>query len=346
MRQLHGLIVLIVGIATLLLGTPVAGQPMKLAVESYHIPARDPGIQLFVRNKRPEATTTFTSDRILLFVHGATYPAEPAFDLQLDGLSWMDYIAQRGYDVYLMDVRGYGRSTRPPEMSRPATENRPIAHTDVAVKDFGTVVDHILARRGVTKINLIAWSWGTVIAGAYTAQNNEKVERLVLYAPVWLRQTPSLVRVEGPLGAYRTVTMEAARQRWLTGVAADKQKDLIPSGWFEAWWKANLEADPIGAGQSPPVVRAPNGVVEDGQRYWGADTRYYDASKIRVPVLLAHGEWDADTPAYMSQALFARLTGAPAKRYVVIGEGTHTVIMERNRMHLFREVQLFLDEAR
>ena len=48
----------------------------------------------------------------------------------------------------------------------------------------------------------------------------------------------------------------------------------------------------------------------------------------------------------MSQALFARLTGAPAKRYVVIGEGTHAVFVERNRMHLFREVQLFLDEAR
>jgi hypothetical protein len=31
---------------------------------------------------------------------------------------------------------------------------------------------------------------------------------------------------------------------------------------------------------------------------------------------------------------------------VVIGEGTHTVMLERNRMHLFREVQLFLDEGR
>jgi pimeloyl-ACP methyl ester carboxylesterase len=340
------LTVSIVGIVIPLLAAPAAAQVVKLVTESYYIPARDPRIQLYVRNKRPEAMTTFAPDRIVLFVHGATYPAETAFDLQLDGLSWMDYIAQRGYDVYLMDVRGYGRSTRPPEMAQPAKENRPIVHTDVAVKDFETVVDHILARRGVTKINLMAWSWGTVIAGAYAAQNNDKVERLVLYAPLWLRQTPSSIRVEGPLGAYRTVTMEAARQRWLTGVAVEKQKDLIPSGWFEAWWKANLEADPVGAEQNPPVVRAPNGVVEDGQRYWNVDTRYYDASQIQVPVLLVHAEWDADTPAYMAQALFARLMGAPIKRYVIVGEGTHTVIMERNRMHLFREVQLFLDEAR
>jgi len=340
------LIISIVGVLALLLAAPAVAQPLKLVTESYHVPARDPGIQLYVRNKRPETMTTFTPDRIVLFVHGATYPAETAFDLQLAGLSWMDYIAQRGYDVYLMEVRGYGRSTRPPEMEQPAHENRPIVHTDVAVKDFGTVVDHILARRGVPKIGLMAWSWGAVIAAAYTAQNNDKVERLVLYAPLWLRQTPSPIRLEGPLAAYRTVTMDAARQRWLTGVAADKQKDLIPSGWFEAWWNANLEADQVGARQNPPVVRAPNGVVEDGQRYWGADTRYYDPSKIRVPVLLVHAEWDADTPAYMSQALFARLTGAPLKRYVVIGEGTHTVIMERSRIQLFREVQLFLDEAR
>src|SRR5436309_2820313 len=139
----------ILGVLALLLAAPAVAQPVKLISESYQIPGRDPGIQLYVRNKRPEGMTAFTPDRIVLFVHGATYPAETAFDLQLDGLSWMDYIAQRGYDVYLMDVRGYGRSTRPPEMAQPARENRPIVHTDVAVTDFGTVVDHILTRRRV-----------------------------------------------------------------------------------------------------------------------------------------------------------------------------------------------------
>jgi pimeloyl-ACP methyl ester carboxylesterase len=334
----------IVVMLALLFATPTAAQQVKLVTESYEIPSADQGIELYVRNKRPAAMTTFTSERTVLFVHGATYPSETTFDLQLDGLSWMDYIAQSGYDVYLMDIRGYGRSTRPREMEQSAKESSPIVHTDMAIKDFSTVVDHILKRRGVSKLNLMAWSWGTVIAATYTSQHNDKVVRLVLYAPIWLRQTPSLIRVEGPLGAYRTVTMDPARQRWLTGVAADKQKDLIPSGWFEAWWAANLEADPVGARQTPPVVRAPNGVVEDGQRYWGADTRYYDPSNIRVPVLLVHAEWDAEAPGYMSQALFARLTAAPLKRYVIIGEGTHFVMLERNRMQLFREVQLFLDE--
>jgi alpha-beta hydrolase superfamily lysophospholipase len=45
----------------------------------------------------------------------------------------------------------------------------------------------------------------------------------------------------------------------------------------------------------------------------------------------------------MLYAYFAKLSQAPYKRYVEIGEGTHNVMLERNRMQLFEEVQQFLD---
>jgi hypothetical protein len=47
-----------------------------------------------------------------------------------------------------------------------------------------------------------------------------------------------------------------------------------------------------------------------------------------------------------AQAVFGKLSNAPYKRLVQIGEGTHVIFLEKNRMHLFREVQLFLDEER
>jgi alpha-beta hydrolase superfamily lysophospholipase len=90
------------------------------------IPAVDSGISLYMRNKHPQGAKKFAGENILLFVHGSTYPAETAFDLKLSGLSWMDFIAQDGYDVYLVDLRGYGRSTRLPEMDRPAVDNAPL----------------------------------------------------------------------------------------------------------------------------------------------------------------------------------------------------------------------------
>ena len=114
-----------------LAATAFADDP-KLATESYMIPSADPGIQLYIRNKHPAGVTTFPGDKILLYVHGATYPSETAFDLPLGGRSMMDYVAQQGWDVYLVDVRGYGGSTRPPEMARPAAESKPFADTVTA----------------------------------------------------------------------------------------------------------------------------------------------------------------------------------------------------------------------
>jgi pimeloyl-ACP methyl ester carboxylesterase len=216
--------------------------------------------------------------------------------------------------------------------------------TVTAVKDVGAAVDFILKRRGISKINLLGWSWGTSIMGWYTTQNNDNVNKLVLYAPQWIRTTASLVQAGAKVGAYRMVPRDAAKGRWLTGVPEDKKASLIPPGWFEAWADATFTTDPVGSKQTPPVLRAPNGVVQDGIEYWSAGKPLYDPAGIQVPTFLAHAEWDSDLPSYMLYAYFAKLTNVPYKRYVEIGEGTHTVIMEKNRMQLFQAVQQFLDE--
>lgn len=315
-----------------------------LVMEEFMIPGADPGVQLYVRNKRPRDMASFKPGNVVLFVHGATYPAETAFDLQLDGVSWMDYIAARGYDVYMVDVRGYGKSSRPREMDQPAAANPPIVRTDTAARDYGSAVDFIRARRGIDKLNVLGWSWGTAITALYTSQNNAKVNRLVLYAPVWLRQTKSLTDTGGALTAYRTVNAEAARKRKGTGIPAGK--DPQPAHWYDAWEKATFASDPVGSKANPPYVRAPNGVVQDGREFWSAGKPMYNPADIRVPTMLILAEWDADTPVYMAQTLFPQLVNAEPKRLVIIGEGTHSIIMEKNRMQLFREVQMFLDEAR
>ena len=55
---------------------------------------------------------------------------------------------------------------------------------------------------------------GGTIIGAYTAQNNDKVNRLVLYSPQWIRTTTSLADPGSKLGAYRCVTREGAKDLW------------------------------------------------------------------------------------------------------------------------------------
>src|SRR5712671_3517243 len=275
------------------IAAPAIAQTPSLVTDEMMVKTADPGIEIYVRNKRPADMTSFQPERTVLYVHGATYPSETAFDLKLDGLSWMEYIASRGYDVWLVDLRGYGKSTRPPEMADKPEANPPIVRGDTAVKDIGTAVDFILQRRNIPRLNLLGWSWGTTLMATYTTQNAQKVERLVLYAPAWIRQTASLIPASpGPMAAYRMVNREQAKQRWYTGVLEEKKGTLIPAGWFDAWADATFATDPEGAKANPAFIRAPNGVVQDSTDYWAAGKAYYDPAKITAPTLLIHAEWD------------------------------------------------------
>jgi len=317
------------------------GGSRAIVTETFMIPAADPGIQLHVRNKRPAGQERFAPERIVLFVHGATYPSETGFDIDLPGGSWMDYVAQRGFDAYLVDVRGYGRSTRPPAMDQPPDRNPPLADTRDAIKDVGAAVDFILKRRAVPKIDLVGWSWGTTIMGGYAAQNNDKVSRLVLYAPLWLLKEPPPF---SGAGAYRNVTKEAAYGRHVRSIPKARIHEIIPPEWFDKWWAANLATDPTGASRTPPVLRAPNGILKDVVEYLGKGKPLWDPAQVRVPTFLILAEWDADTPPYMAQEVFAKLINAPHRRLVMLPEGTHAIALEKNRMHLIEQIQGFLEE--
>ena len=48
---------------------------VQLVTESFMIPAADAGVRLHVRNKHPAGEDRYAPDKIVLMVHGATYPS-------------------------------------------------------------------------------------------------------------------------------------------------------------------------------------------------------------------------------------------------------------------------------
>jgi pimeloyl-ACP methyl ester carboxylesterase len=84
-------------------------------------------------------------------------------------------------------------------------------------------------------------------------------------------------------------------------------------------------------------------VVKDARDYWTAGRAIYDPADITAPTMIAVGEWDNDTPPELARALFPLLVNAPEKRLVLLGGATHTALMERGRMALIEQVQLFLE---
>lgn len=313
-----------------------------IAIDDLMIPSDTPGIELHLRRKHVSSSAPFAAGRTVVLVHGATYSSGSLFDVRLGGLSFMDHLALQGFDVYGLDVRGYGGSTRPPEMDEPPQNHPPLGVTETGVRDLASAVGFVTARNRIDRVNLVAMSWGGSVAGAYASRNNDSVVRLAQVAPQWLRHGPGTLDAGGPLEAYRHVVVADMQARWLGAAPEDHRSSLIPPGWFETWAAASLASDPSGAASG--TMRAVNGPILDIRNYWSAGRPFYDPGAIVVPVLLVHAEWDADVPLDTARAYFGMLRGARYRRWVEIGEGTHMVLLERNRMQAFDAISSFLLE--
>lgn len=320
---------------------PALAQAPRTVTEEFMVPTGDPGVEVFLRSKRPEGVAANPA-RTLLMVHGAGFGASTSFDLPFAGVSWMDYIAGRGFDVWTLDIRGFGRSSRPAELSRPADQGQPVSRGPEAMKDLAAAIAHIRRTRGVEKLSLLGHGWGAALVARFTAENPTQVERLVLFAPEWLREAGTEAAVAG---AWRPLNQAQLREGILSQAPEDRRAPLLPPGWFEHFAGLTWALDPEGVRQNPQVLRVPNGPAADAREYWNAGRPWWDPAAVRVPTLIVVGEWDRTNPPALGFAAFGLLAQSPGKRMVVLGEGTHNMWMERNRGALFQAVQVFLEET-
>ena len=306
--------------------------------------------QIYVRERLRGATVlrgTSVADRVVLFVHGAGTPAEVAFDVPYQDYSWMAYLAKAGFDVFAMDVTGYGRSTRPPAMndpcnlapnqqaalvpsllSAPCAPSYPRQVTTIASdwNDIGAVVDYVRALRRVDRLSLVAWSLGGPRAGGFTAQHPEKVQRLVLLAPGYNRTSsgsaPEQVPAEGP--AMNTQSHEDFTENWDRQVGCPDQYDAAAS---DSVWSEMIKSDAVGATWGPGVRRAPQVTT------WGWNAAA--VAKTQTPTLMVSGEHDKQVPQERVRQLYADL-GSHQKVFIDLACSSHNAMWERNHALLFR----------
>jgi pimeloyl-ACP methyl ester carboxylesterase len=288
-----------------------------------------------------------SADRVVLFVHGAGTPAEVAFDVPYQDYSWMGYLAHAGFDVFSMDMTGYGRSTRPAAMNDPcnlsheqqltlmpalisapcaATYGQQMTTLASDWNDIGSVVDHLLALRHVDRVGMVAWSLGGPRAAGYTAQHPEKVRKLVLLAPAYNRDSAAAPPAQVPASgaAMTTQSHEEFTANWDRQVGCPDQYDPATS---QAVWNSMMDSDLVGATWSTGVRRAPQVTS------WGWNGAV--VAKMQTPVLMVTGAHDKQVPPDRVRNLYQDL-GSKQKVFVDLACSSHNAMWEKNHLLLFR----------
>ena len=306
----------------------------------YRIPSALDGYTLLLRNKRLQQEEREGPRKTVLFVHGATYGSSDTFDYQMSGQSWMDHLAAQHFDVWCLDLLGYGQSDRPAQMDQPADANAPIVDTAHAIQEMDHAVSFIFDQRRIEKLDLIGYSWGTAICGGYAGQYPHNLDRLVLSGALWIEGMSPAGAPQESLGAYRTVDAESMLRRWSTALTKDEIDRIVSEDERRHWCRHTVSCDPTSA--QTGLLRAPTGVMQDFMRCRDTGEDWYDPSLIVAPVQIVVGELDQETTPAQGQQLFSRLIAAKTKQLTVIGQGTHSLLLENNRHQLYRAVDGFL----
>ena len=115
------------------------------------------GEQLHVREVRLKSEGKIPQPPVLL-IHGARVPGLASFDLPVKGGSLAADLAFAGFRVYILDLRGYGLSSRPAAMNSPPDQSAPLIRTADAVADIAHAVQAIQAWSGAPRVNLLGWA--------------------------------------------------------------------------------------------------------------------------------------------------------------------------------------------
>src|ERR1700729_3863902 len=336
---------------------PAIAQDVEIAKTDSLIHAVDQRINLFLREKMAAGNSKFTDDNIVLFLHGATSPSSYDFDLPYKDYSWADWLAKRGYVVYMGDYRNYGGLTPGGAVEEPARKNQPLTRSYLALRDVAAMVDWIKAKRGVKQVTVIGWSWGAMMmAGYYASLDSENVPKLVLYAPLYnfndhtnlgpgsgLQNKRKPLEFNFALGAYRLVPETANMARWNGEIPLDNKDEYRDPALPAEFWKACLATDPTSGARNPVSLRAPNGVLEDSF-YQATGRPLWNAASIYAPTLVIAGQYDTWSYPEDREGLMRDLVHAAVKQSVLIPYATHFVLFEKNRLPFFDAILKFLKE--
>lgn len=252
---------------------------------------------MFVVRVSPEAPSVGA----VVLTHGAGSPASAVWDLPR-GHSIQAALAAAGLDSFAVDVRGFGGSTAPASLTGPRS-GPPAVRAAEVTPDVDAAVRFALTATGHSRVDLVGWSWGCVVAGRYASTHPDRIRRLALYAPVFDRRWPSRHRTEE---AWRT-ERRALHLKWLD---PEREDPAVRNAYVERLFRF-VDGDEL---------RLPNGPYRD---VYGPDAPVWRPEGVTAPTLVVRGTEDRASLRDAALRLTGRLERAPWVRYVELPGAGH-----------------------
>lgn len=299
-------------------------------------------VSLFMRERRGAPLGP-----AVLLVHGRSAAAVPSFDLDYGDYSWMAYLADAGFDVFALDLQGYGRSSKPAVMDDPCNtspDNQakylvpnplpapcppryPHSFGSFATDwdEIDTVVEFIRSLRGdrAIKVNLVGWSRGGMRVIGYAARRPDKVEKVVVLAPTRFPPAASVPPYPINMTDQRDFFVDWDRQ-----IDSKNCPQQVDPSIRQALWNATIALDTVGSGWGAAGVRRSPAFTAAG---WTPDL----PGRVQAPTLVIRGALDDQAPEQATRALYDALGGP--KAYATVSCGTHELVYEKQHTKLLQD---------
>ena len=258
----------------------------------------------------------------ILFVHGSSLSGRATFDLQVPrqpGASAMDWFASRGFDVWCLDMEGYGRSDKQRDIN-----------CDVAngADDCLAACRYIKGLRGLESIHVYGSSSGALRAGLFAQRHPELVARLALDALVWTgTDSATLAQRRQKIDAFTASNRRPIDRSHIRSIFLRDHDGSTDSAVIEA------VADEVLAHDDS----VPNGTYVD----MCMNLPLVNPQAIHVPTIVMRGQWDGIATEADLLGFFALLPNTD-KQFVMMPGIAHTSFHQRKRELAFRVLHSFL----
>lgn len=247
--------------------------------------------------------------KVVLLVHGATWSSRCTFDA-VEDFSLMDSLAAAGYDVWALDLHGYGKSGR-------VKGDKDWSEAASVQADIDAAADYIRALRWVERLHIFGYQWGAWPAGLFAIAHPNKVARLALFG---LRAGPP-EKKPAPTEHYRTNSSATATLKPDDG-------DLDPE-FVRRRAQVCMQYD----------QKSPNGAINDYNQ-----PSPLDPTKIRAATLLIMGEKEADSATVGDRVAFFQSLGSHTKWFTILSGLGKYASFERGRARFESALIAFFDQ--